>query len=241
MDQRILFIRIPRLSGRSLTFCYSVKLWKSIVIGKFVYFTETMAYISSPEESQSFWQRRQIYLVFTYPELAEKCANLRASVENRREKEERDKNKYLLEHTFLPIPQNVAGVNESVKTSADLRFWAKYNSWTFCSTCNSLLTKIMPYNFAIQQINGCTKKCVCTQSRYIVPLYKDIPNCLLALTNDDIDVLRPYYLFLEDYERPAHGYRVKCCAIKLRISQQSVEEKIHDLTDSVQKERCENA
>ena len=77
--------------------------------------------------------------------------------------------------------------------------------------------------------------------RYVVPLYKDIPSCLLSLTVDDINTLRPFYFHFEQYERKSHGYQVKCCPIKLRTSEQSVEEKIHSLNDATQKERCQNA
>ncbi len=51
---------------------------------------------------------------------------------------------------------------------------------------------------------------------------KDIPSCLLSLTVDDINTLRPFYLYFEQYERKSHGYQVKCCPIKLRTSEQSV-------------------
>ena len=70
---------------------------------------------------------------------------------------------------------------------------------------------------------------------------KDIPSCLLSLTVDDINTLRPFYLYFEQYERKSHGYQVKCCPIKLRTSEQSVKEKIRSLNDATQKERCQNA
>ncbi len=63
---------------------------------------------------------------------------------------------------------------------------------------------------------------------------KDIPSCLLSLTVDDINTLRPFYLYFEQYERKSHGYQVKCCPIKLRTSEQSVKEKIRSLNDASQ-------
>ena len=79
---------------------------------------------------------------------------------------------------------------------------------------------------------------------FTVPLYfprqKDIPNPLLSLTQEDIDVLRPFYPFFEQTERKLHGYQVKCCPIKLRTSQHSVQEKISELTDANRKLRCQN-
>ena len=54
-------------------------------------------------------------------------------------------------------------------------------------------------------------------------------------------MLRPFYLFLEHHERPAHGYRIKCCTVKLRVSEQSVLNKITALPDSAEKLRCKTA
>ena len=64
---------------------------------------------------------------------------------------------------------------------------------------------------------------------------------MLSLTVDDINILRPFYLFLEKYERATHGYQVKCCPIKLRPSEQSVEAKIDVLTYPIRKQCCQNA
>ena len=111
-------------------------------------------------------------------------------------------------------------------------FWARYSSWTYCSTCNSLSSKILSYNFSSHPKNKSIKKCPCSDSRYIVPMHKNIPNCLLQLTEDDINTLRPFDLFLEDHERAPHCYRIKCCTVKLRISQQSIIDKIAALSDA---------
>jgi hypothetical protein len=48
-------------------------------------------------------------------------------------------------------------------------------------------------------------------------------------------------LYFEQYERKSHGYQVECCHIKLRTSEQSVEEKIRRKNYATQKERCQNA
>ena len=200
-----------------------------------------MASTWSPEEFKSFWQGRNTYLVFDDPDIADKVADYTTSVQNRTEREEREKNDYLSERTFLPVPHSASGVNQICQTSSDIRFWANYGSWTFCSQCNSVSVKILPHNFSNRPKNDQSKTCICSQLRYIVPLYKNIPTSLLSLTVDDITILRPFYLFLEKYERAAHGYQVKCCPIKLRISDISVQEKIDNLTDATQKERCQNA
>ena len=129
-----------------------------------------MPYIWCTEDCKSFWQRRKSYLVFRYPNLPEKIENCTTALETHRETEQRDKTTCLAEHTFLPVPQNVTGVNQISKTSADIRFWASYGSWTFCSTCNCVSSKILPHNFLKRPKNDNTKKCICSQSRYIIPL-----------------------------------------------------------------------
>ena len=129
-----------------------------------------MPYIWCTEDCKSFWQRRKSYLVFRYPNLPEKIENCTTALETHRETEQRDKTTCLDEHTFLPVPQNVTGVNQISKTSADIRFWASYGSWTFYSTCNCVSSKILPHNFSKRPKNDNTKKCICSQSRYIIPL-----------------------------------------------------------------------
>ena len=72
-------------------------------------------------------------------------------------------------------------------------------------------------------------------------MHDNIPCCLLQLTKEDINTLRPFYLFLEEHERPAHGYHIKCSTEKLRMLQQSIVDKIAALSDEDQKARCESA
>ena len=200
-----------------------------------------MAYMWSADDAKKFWQNRKTYLVFHDPHLAEKLVSHQKELDSRIEKEKNNKELYISERTFLPTPQQAVGLNQVTKILSDLEFWAMYNSWTYCSKCNSLTTKIMPYNFAKRPKNKDIKNFACSQSRYVVPRHKDIPSCLLSLTVEDINILRPFYIYFEEYERKSHGYRVKCSPIKLRTSQQSVEEKIGAVTDATQKLRCQNA
>ena len=200
-----------------------------------------MAYLWSTVQAKKFWQNRKTYLVSHHPNLAEKIATNDNETHARTEKEKNEENVYISERTFLPTPQTSAGVNTIAKISSDLEFWAIYNAWTYCSECNSVTPKIMPYNFTKRPKNKKSRKCACLDSRYIVPRIKEIPPSLLSLTPDDINILRPFYLYLEETQQQSHGYQVKCCPIKLRTSQQSIEEKINDITDTTQKLRCQNA
>ena len=129
-----------------------------------------MAYLSSLEEAKTFWANRKTYLVFHDPDLPEKIVNYDNDLQNRIEREEHEKHCHISQRTFLPTPQTVAGVNQVTKVSSDIQFWAMYNSWTYCEACNSLCSNILPHKKL--------KKCLCSQSRYVVPLYKDIPSSI---------------------------------------------------------------
>ena len=153
-----------------------------------------MASTWSPEQFKSFWQGRKTYLVFDYPNINDKVADYTTSVQNHMEREEQEENVYLGERPFLPVSQSASGVNQICQTSSDIRFWANYGSWTFCSQCSSVSVKVLPHNFSNQPKNDKRTKCICSQSRYILPLYKNIPTSLLSLTIDDITILRPFLL-----------------------------------------------
>lgn len=195
----------------------------------------------STEQAALFWQRRKTYQVFNDEMQTSKIVRYNSEVQRRIDQECNAKTEYVSNKKFRPITQNIANVNQVRDIANDLQFWANYSAWTFCEECNMLSTKILQYNFSKRPKNKVTNSCVCSRTRYIIPRFKDIPKCLLNLTVEDINILRPFYLFLEHYQRHAHGYNVKCCPIKLRISEHSVRDKINAVTDLTQKTRCENA
>ena len=124
---------------------------------------------------------------------------------------------------------------------SDLKFWTYYNSWTFCRSCNFLNTNIMPFNFTTHLRHKFLRKCPCQETRCVIPKYDKITTVLLSLTSSDLDVLRPFYLIFDTYERHTKGYRVKCCPMKVKISNKSVQDKISVLTDKTQNVKCKNA
>ena len=74
--------------------------------------------------------------------------------------------------------------------------------------------------------------------RYIVPRFKDIPQELLNLSPQCVHALRPFHIDCGFYKRQAHGYRVKTGMTKLSPSDKSVEEKIRDLPDRSDRQKC---
>ena len=136
---------------------------------------------------------------------------------------------------------DATGINQVLKITSDLKFWTYYNSWTFCRSCNFLNTNIMPFNFTTHLRHKFLRKCPCQETRCVIPKYDKITTVLLSLTSSDLDVLRPFYLIFDTYERHTKGYRVKCCPMKVKISNKSVQDKISVLTDKTQNVKCKNA
>lgn len=200
-----------------------------------------MSTVCSVDEAKRFWSSRNTYIVFNDPRQADKVIAYENKLKKQLENEQMAKSDYLSTRKFIPEPQDAFGINQVKKVPSDLHFWATYSSWSYCLKCKSLFSKILPYNFSKRAKNKSVTVCSCSTERYVIPLYENIPTVLLNLTVEDINVLRPFYLFFENTETQSHGYRVKCCPIKLRISNKSVLAKIAALSDETQKERCKNA
>ena len=101
----------------------------------------------SSEQAKLFWQKRNSYLVYTYPHQDDEIASYKTDLQNRLDKDTKDRQSFFASRVSLPMPTNVAGNNAIMNISSNLKFWANNMSWTFCATCNSLSTKILPYNF----------------------------------------------------------------------------------------------
>lgn len=160
-----LFSTVISNSKVSQSYCYNYGTFcirKSVKPCKV---TQTMASTSSSEQFKSFWQGRKTYLVFDYPNINDKVADYTTSVQNRMEREEQEENVYLSERAFLPVPQSATGVNQICKISSDIRFWANYGSWTFCSQCSSVSVKVLPHNFSNRTKNDKSTKCIYVHSR----------------------------------------------------------------------------
>ena len=132
--------------------------------------TEKKQWHTCPHWKRLLWANRKTYLVFHDPDLPEKIVNYDNDLQKRMEREEHEKHCHISQRTFLPTPHTVAGVNLVTKVSSDIQFWAMHNSWTYCEACNSLCSNILPHNFSNRAKNKKLKKCLCSQSRYVVPL-----------------------------------------------------------------------
>lgn len=200
-----------------------------------------MANATSVTIAKAFWDQRKTFYLQKDDTIHEKVAKYKENLQQRNKLEAQKKTNFHQHNTFSGPFVDAIGSNRISKITSDLNFWILYNSWTYCITCNSLTSKIMPFNFAKLSKNTHSKSCNCNKFRYKVPTYDEIPDCLKHLTSQDVIVLQPFYFHFHEYERHPHGYRMKCCPCKLRASDATVQNKINQLVDEIARERCQQA
>jgi len=113
--------------------------------------------------------------------------------------------------------------------------WMKYGSWAVCPHCG--LHKPIKLNQrhldrpSLMPTEIPCKKC---HKPYLVPKYEDIPECLRALTEAQLQLLRPIDLHQGPvcFPKKVEGYRMKTEATKLRWKPVSVANAISAAGDS---------
>jgi hypothetical protein len=109
-----------------------------------------MAYLWSPENAKTFWEKRNTFLLFQYNDLVEKIAQYKQNMQTKTNREIANKTDFLHGRTFQATPVDATGINQVLKIASDLKFWSYYNSWTFCSSCNSLNTVLNQCHSTLQ-------------------------------------------------------------------------------------------
>lgn len=125
--------------------------------------------------------------------------------------------------------------------TADLKFWCRYGSWTYCKRCGSLETKEMLPSFKKRVIPKPSSSCGCMRLRYKIPQPKEVPPLLRGLNADEIRALRPLEIFCGPYERRQHGYRVRTGAFDVRWHSTSVERRIRAIQDPASRGRTRDS
>lgn len=159
-----------------------------------------MANATSVTIAKAFWDQRKTFYLQKDDTIHEKVAKYKENLQQRNKLEAQKKTNFHQHDTFSGPFVDAIGSNRISKITSDLNFWILYNSWTYCITCNSLTSKIMPFNFAKLSKNTHSKSCNCNKFRYKVPTYDEIPDCLKHLTSQDVIVLRPFYFHFHEYE-----------------------------------------
>ena len=171
--------------------------------------------------------------MFNYAQLSQNVATYQHELQQRINRENAE--------NLQQTRQDVINSNAITSTSSHIAFWATNNSWSYCLKCNTISSNILTYTFVNRPTNKHIHTCTCSNARYIVPKYDNIPAPLRGLSVDDLHVLRPFYLSCGQYQRHPKGYRMKTAMIRLQTSDESVENKIASLEDIAQQLRCRNA
>lgn len=123
------------------------------------------------EQGSAFWAGRQSKLVANYPIIEWR----QASDTNERLRQQRQTNKR--EHFFEQQDLNHSHTHDYpfLTTTQHLTFWAMYSSWSYCNTCKMLIkNNIMPA-FRNCHILKAKASCVCSNGRYIITKFDEIP------------------------------------------------------------------
>ena len=184
--------------------------------------------MSDFDDFVEFWQQRPFEVVGRFP--IESWKSTRESV--LLEREERREEKQNDFYSTYNIERNASSECAPLQKAQYLEFWSVNKSWTYCVHCKLLHRVNMQPSFARNSIPALKSSCQCTEERYTIPRFNEIPLCLRQLTRQDIIALRPVDLHTGTYQRQQHGYRVKDGFCRVSWSKQSVLEKIGELDDT---------
>lgn len=141
--------------------------------------------------AQQFWNDRQCHLVTKHVDIATKRELLQSEQTLRNDTESAEKTKFI-EDNQLNLHSNMPrNAIENKRVSDNLAFWIKYSSWTYCDTCSSLHKRKLFQRHENNPKNKHETSCACLRTRYVVPLFSLIPDCLKNLTFSQICLLRP--------------------------------------------------
>lgn len=183
--------------------------------------------MSIEEQFQRFWGQRPFRMLGCFP--LETWRKNRDTVLLERQ-QRRAENQQSFYRTYS-IDTDDSCEGEPLEKAESLEIWAVNKSWTFCPNCKLLHRVNMQPSFARCTVPGLKTSCQCTEERYTIPRFFDIPFCLHQLTREDILALRPFDLHTGNYQRQRHGYRVKDGFCRVSSSTLSVQHKINNLEE----------
>ena len=76
--------------------------------------------------------------------------------------------------------------------AADLEFWARFQSWTFCEKCAKLEPRKLLPAFRRRAPTPLHNTCKCSNGTYVIPDVDDVPLLLRNVTIEDQRVLSPF-------------------------------------------------
>lgn len=158
----------------------------------------------SSENAESFWQTRPSGCIIQHSVSQRTQDQLLQRQEERHNKHKDSKDSFILTNRL----ENANGQPlVHTEEAADLEFWARHQSWTFCQKCGKLEPRKLYPGFARRAPTPLHNACRCSNHMYVVPQIDEVPLLLRRLTRDDQRLLSPFVIHSGDYVRIRHGYR----------------------------------
>ena len=158
----------------------------------------------SPKNAHSFWERRHSASKLQYPDSQRRQHKLAERQQERQQKQEASKDSFIATNRF----QNADGQPLlHTEEAADLKFWARFQSWTFCFKCGKLEPRKLIPAFRRKAATPLQYTCKCSNATYVVPDLYDVPLLLRNLTIEDQQLLSPFDIHCGDYIRMFNS----CC------------------------------
>ena len=133
----------------------------------------------SSQNAQSSWGRRHSASIIQYP-VSERRQNQLAQRQEERNQKQED-----CRESFMSINRlHNANADPLIHTeeAADLEFWARFQSWTFCEKCAKLEPRKLLLAFRRRAPTPLHNTCKCSNSTYVVPDMDDVPLLLRNVT-----------------------------------------------------------
>ena len=120
-----------------------------------------------------------------------------------------------------------------------LNYWVENESWGYCPNCFLLCTKsLTPKSFNSRGAKY-VSKCICQQGKYVVPRFSLIPYHLAALSKEEEGTLRIFSIDIGPKKVARAGNRIKNGAFELRYREDTVQDRIDNITDEESKNRLQ--
>lgn len=183
----------------------------------------------SSENGKSFWAQRPSASILHY------TVSERTQEQLTERQEERQRKKEESRESFVAMNRLENAIGPPIihtQEAADLEFWARYQSWTFCDKCAKLEPRKLLPAFRKKAPTAFHKTCKCSKATYAVPEVDDVPLLLRTLTVEDQRILSPFNIHCGDYVKRFNGYRERTGPFRISWCTQLVQEKILNVNDS---------
>lgn len=141
--------------------------------------------------------------------------------------EERNQKQEDCRQSFISINRlDNANADPLIRTqeAADVEFWARYQSWTFCDKCAKLEPRKLLPAFRRRAPTPLHKTCKCSNATYVVPDVDDVSLLLQNVTIEDQRLLSPFDIHCGDYVKMFNGYCQRTGPFRISWSRELVQQ-----------------